>query len=203
MSIEKDWDKLNEGQDDDLSSLLRPSKLSGLSSKNPLEKIRKNLLKNILSVAIICTGYIAIIIYFRIWQVQLSIGLVLLFSLWGLYTAIVQYKKLKTTVSVSPVLDELKRHHESITAWMKAQQRVALLIYPISAAGGFMLGGVLGSGKTVEVFLSKPFVIVALIIAVAILTPAAHYLAKWMCKYSFGKHLDALKENIEALEAEK
>lgn len=203
MSIEKDWNKLNEGQDSDLSSLLKSSKLSGLSSKNPLEKIRKNLLKNILSVGIICIGYIAILIYFRIWQVQLSIGIVLLFSLWGLYTAIIQYKKLRTTITELPVLDELKRHHESISIWIKTQQRVALLIYPISAAGGFMLGGVLGSGKSVETFISKPKVMIALVIAVAVLTPAAHYLAKWMANYSFGKHLNALKENIKALEEEK
>jgi hypothetical protein len=203
MSIEKDWGKLNEGQDDDLSSLLKPSKLSGLSSKNPLEKMKKNLLLNMLSVSIICIGYIIVIIYFRIWQVQLSIGVVLIFSLLGVYTAFVQYKKLKANISERPVLDELKRHHESINTWIKTQQRVALLIYPICAAGGFMLGGVVGSGKTVEQFMGKSFVIIILLITIVIITPAAYYLAKRMCQYSFGKHLDALKENIKALEEEK
>jgi hypothetical protein len=203
MSIENDWDNLNKGQDEDLTSLLKSSKLIGFTSKNPLEKIKKNLLKNMISVGIICIAYVAIIIFFKIWQVQLLIGVVLLFSTWGGYTAFIQYKNLQTTISTASVLDELKRHHNSITVWIKTQQRVALFIYPISAAGGFLLGGVIGSGKSVTFFLSKPSVLIALIIAIIILTPAAHYLAKWMCKSSFGKYLDALQQNIAALEDEK
>lgn len=203
MSIENDWDNLNKGQDDDLSSLLKSSKLLGFSSKNPLEKIKKNLLKNMIYVGIICIAYVAIIIHFKIWQVQLLIGVVLLFSIWAGYTAFIQYKNLQTTISTASVLDELKRHHKSITVWIETQQRVALFIYPISAAGGFLLGGVIGSGKSVAFFLSKPYVLIALIIAMIVLTPAAHYLAKWMSKTSFGKHLDALQQNIAALEDEK
>lgn len=112
--------------------------------------------------------------------------------------------KIDTTVSSdSSVLVELKRHYQSITDWLKTQQKVALLIYPISAAGGFMLGGALGSGKPVEIFMRMPSSLIALVIALIILVPACYYLAKWMFTYSFGKHLKALEENIKALEEEK
>jgi len=153
---------------------------------------------------LICLLYMVVIYYFRIWQVQLCTILVLCFSLWALYTAYLQYKNINSTVSaINPVLQELKRHHQSITAWMDTQQRVALFFYPVSAAGGFMLGGVSESGKTVTEFMSKPLVWVALLIALAVLVPACWYLTKWMFKYSFGKHLKSLKENIDALESEK
>ena len=204
MSIEKTWGEINDPQDNDLSSLLQSSTLPKLSSHNPLVKIKKNLLNNMVAAVLICMLYIFVIFYFQIWQVQIAIGLVLIFSLWALYTAYQQYKKLNTTVSShSSVLDELKRHYQSITNWMNTQQKVALYIYPVSAAGGFMLGGVLGSGKPVAAFMQKPFVLIVLLIAIIILVPVCWYMAKWMFNYSFGKHLKALKKNIDALEEEK
>lgn len=204
MSINKTWGDINGPQDDDLSSLLKASALSNISSHNPLEKIKKNLLLNIIFGLLICLLYIMLIFYFRIWQVQLCILVVLLFSLWAVYTAYLQYKNINSAISpVNPVLHELKRHYQSITNWMSTQQRVALFIYPVSALGGFMLGGVSGSGKPVAVFMSKPLVWVALFIALVVLVPACWYVTKWMFKYSFGKHMKTLKENIIALEAEK
>jgi hypothetical protein len=65
-----------------------------------------------------------------------------------------------------------------------------------------MLGGVIGSGKPVSVFMHKPLFFITLIIAVIVLVPACYYLAKWMFKCSFGKHLQALKDNIDELESE-
>jgi hypothetical protein len=204
MSIKKTWDEINDPQDNDLSSLLHASTLTKLSSHNPLVKIKRNLLYNMVAAIFICMLYLFVIFYFQIWQVQITIGVVLIFSLWALYTAYQQYKKLNTNVSShSSVLDELKRHYQSITTWMNTQQKVALFIYPVAAAGGFMLGGVLGSGKPVALFMSKPVMLITLAIAIAVLVPLCWYMAKWMFNYSFGKHLKALKKNIDALEEEK
>lgn len=204
MSIEKIWSEINDPQDDDLTSLLRKSTFSNAASHSPLEKIKKSLVMNMTSAVLICLLYVAVIIYFRIWQVQLAMSVVLFFSLWALYTAFQQYRQLNTAVSSSsPLLVEMKRHYESITRWMNVQQRVALFIYPVSAAGGFMLGGVLGSGKPVSYFMGKPMILLTLVICIIVLVPACYFLAKWMFNYSFGKHLKTLKQNIDALEEEK
>lgn len=204
MNIKKIWGDINDPQDRDLASLLQVSKLSKFSSHSPLEKIKKNLLMNMIWTILICLIYVVVLFYFQIWQVQICIGLVLLFSLWALYTAYQQYIHINSAVSAgNTVLHELKRHYQSINDWMNTQQRVALLVYPISAAGGFMLGGVLGSGKPVEVFMHKPFMLIILLITIAVLVPVCWYMAKWMFNYSFGKHLKTLKNNINALEEEK
>lgn len=203
MSIENSWNQIDDQQDDDLSSMLQSPVLSKLSSHNPLEKIRKNLLINMTWAFLICLLYIGVIIYFHIWQVQIPIFVVLIFTLWGLYSGYQIYSQIKTGVSTAPLLPELKRHHQTINTWIQTQQRVGLFIYPVSAAGGFMLGGVLGSGKPVEVFMSKPIVLITLAISIIVLVPACYYLARWMSNYSFGKHLTALQENIRELEAEK
>jgi len=204
MDIKKIWGEINDPSDQDLSALLQTTKLSKFSSHNPLEKIKKNLLVNMIWTLLICLIYVLIIFYFQIWQVQICIGLVLLFSLWALYSAYQQYKHINSCIPAgNTVLDELKRHYQSITDWMHTQQRVALLVYPVSAAGGFMLGGVLGSGKPVEIFMQKPAMLAALLITILVLVPGCWYLAKWMFNHSFRKHLKTLKNNINALEEEK
>lgn len=204
MSINKTWEAINDPHDDDLSSLLKTTRLSKISSHNPLEKIKKNLLLNMILALFICGLYIWVIFTFRIWQVQLAIFIVLIFSLWAIYTAYHQYKRIGTIISSSSsLLSEMKRHYASIMDWMSLQQRVALFIYPVSATGGFMLGGAEGSGKPVAEFMSKPLILIVLVIALLVLVPACYYLAKWMFKISFGKHLAVLKRNIEELEEEK
>jgi len=204
MSIENIWGSINNKQDDDLTSLLHTSKISKFSSHNPIAKIRKNLLMNMIWGVLICLFYLFVIIFFPYWQVQVLISIVLIFSLWALYTAYIEYKKISTTISsTNSVLDEMKRHLHSVTTWMKLQQRVALFIYPVSAAGGFILGGVMGSGKPVHVIMSKPVMYVILLVTIIILVPICYLIAKWMFNKSFGKHLDALKINISALEEEK
>ncbi len=204
MTNSNNWNDLNDQQDDDLSAMLQPQSLSKPGSQNPLMKIKKNLRINIIFASVICLLYIIILVYFQLWQVQLSIGLVLLFSLWALYTAFQQFRTLATLVSpANPLLAELKRHHQSINRWMNTQQKVALFIYPVSAAGGFMLGGFLGSGKPIDEFMSKPAMQIALLVSIIVLVPVCYYLSRWMCRQSFGKHLDALGKNITALEAEK
>lgn len=204
MNIEKNWNEINGNADDELSSLLKETKLSKLSSSSPLEKIKGALVMNMIWVSAICIGYVFIIAYFHIWQVQVLMGIVLAFSLWGLYSAFIQHKKIKTTAAPgASLLHEMKRHYHSISRWMKLQERIGLFIYPFSAAGGFLFGGVLGSGKTVEAFMGRPSVYITLFITIAVLVPAGYFLAKWMFKKSFGKHLAALGENIKALEEEK
>lgn len=204
MNIEESWKEINGGEDADLSKLLASANLSKLRPDNTLQKIKKNLLINIWWGLLICILYVFVIIKFQYWQVQAALIIVLVFTLWAIYTAWQEYKK--TGVQISPansMLDELKHHYNSLQRWMDIQLRVALFIYPISAAGGFMLGGAIGSNKPIAVFMGKHVVQIALVVTIAILVPACHWLAKWMFKISFGKCLKQLEQNIQQLEAEK
>ena len=204
MSAEQIWSDMGKDKDNDLSSLIKRARLSGRPSKNPLQKIRQGLLINIGWGILISMGYVAVIFYFPIWIVQLCMGVVLLFTIWAVYTAWIQYKKLQLLqTATGTLLDEMRNYYDSVTEWMRTQQRVALFIYPVSAAGGFFLGGVLGSGKPVEYFMSKPFFMITLVVCVVVLVPVCYYIARWLFNFSFGKYLRALKQNITALEEEK
>lgn len=199
MSIENNWRQLNEKKDDELSFLLQSGKFRKLHSSNPLQKIKNNLVISIIWAVLIAAAYIYVMIQFPQWPVLLCIGVVLLFTLWAAYTAYLQYRSIQLFVIENSLLAEMEKHYAGINNWMKAQMKVAVLVYPVAAVGGFMIGGMLGSGKSIEWFLSKPIVIISLVITIAVLVPLSMWLAKWLFKKSFGKHLKLLKKNIDEL----
>lgn len=203
MNIDNNWNNGGNNSDEDLNALINIKRINKLSSKNPLENIKSNLILNIILGLAICILYVFILFYFPIWQVQLTIVITLIFSLWAIYTAFLEYKKINTNVSAdNSLLVELKNHHSSLTDWMKTQQRVGIFIYPISAIGGFMLGGTIGSGKDVTSFMVKPSILLILLGVLIILVPLCHLMAKWMFNCSFGKHLKSIDQKIKDLESE-
>ena len=63
----------------------------------------------------------------------------------------------------------------------------------------FILGGVEGSGKPVEVFLYNPKMLLVLGVTLLILVPLCYYGARWMFNYAYGKHLKKLKQLMDEL----
>jgi len=199
MSIEKTWRDINEQPDEALLSLLKPKALNQLQSKNPLNTIRKNLLRNGIMGVIISCFYIFCIVSFPYWQIQTCIGAVLLFTIWATVGAFRLRKAIDGNVETLSLLEEMQRHYTNIQQWINSQKWAGLIIYPVSAAGGFMLGGVMGAEKPVDEIMSKPVMIWALLICMAILTPIGYFLAKWLSHKAFGRHLKVLKQNIDDL----
>lgn len=50
----------------------------------------------------------------------------------------------------------MERNFNSFQKWGLLQQKLSLFVFPVAAAGGFILGSTIGSGKLVEVFLYNP-----------------------------------------------
>ena len=200
MSLEELW-KDAGGGDDDLSSLIKPG-LSKFSSKDPLVKLKRNLLAGAILGLLVAAVYIFIMVKFPVWQVFFCIGIVFAFTIWASLKSFLLYKEISRTIPNASLLQELESHYAKIKKWMSIQQQVGLLIYPVSAAGGFMIGGSVGAGKSITEVMQKPAMIIALLIALAILVPLCFYLAKWMNKKAFGKYAEQLKQNIGRLKSE-
>ena len=167
MSLEELWRDTSEG-DVDLSSLIKPG-LSKLSSKDPLFKLKRNLLAGAILGLLIAAVYIFIIVKFPVWQVFLCIGIVFSFTLWASIKSFLLYKDMSRIIPGNNLLQELENHYSKIKRWMSIQQQAGLLIYPVSATGGFMIGGSVGAGKSITEVMQKPGMIIALLIALIIL----------------------------------
>jgi len=170
-------------------------------SVSPLAKLRRGLIINTIWGVFISLLYVYILWAYRYPTVQVAILVVLAFTIWVIIGA---YQILKETnnnqVADKPLLVLMKQYHSSIERWMRIQQRMALFIYPISITGGFLLGGVIGSGLSPEAFLGQPYIWLALVICIAILVPASYYLAKWLFKITFGTDLKILQTLIGEME---
>lgn len=199
MSIEKTWKDIDEQSDETLLSLLKPQALGKLASKNPLSIIRKNLFRNGIMGVIISCFYIFCIVSFPYWQIQTCIGAVLIFTVWATLGAFRLRSSIDGNVETLPLLEEMERHYNRINQWINSQKWAGLIIYPVSAAGGFMLGGVMGAQKPVDEIMSKPVMVWAMLICIAVLVPMGYFLAKWLSHKAFGQHLKALKQNIDDL----
>lgn len=200
MSFEEIWKKAGEG-DNDLSSLIKPG-LSRLPSKDPLVKLKRNLLGSSVLGVLIGAVYIFVMAKFPVWQVFLCIGIVFVFTIWASIESFLLYKEMRKKITDNNLLQELESRYHKIKKWMNVQQQVALFIYPVSGTGGFMIGGSVGAGKSITEVMQKPVIIIALLISLAVLVPLCYFLAKWMCKKAFGKYAEQLKKNIEILKSE-
>lgn len=200
MNLEEQWKDIN-AEDEDLSSVISKG-VKSISSKDPLQKIKRNLLVNAVFGILISAGYVFILIKFPVWQVLVCIGIVLLFTLWATWRGLLLFTAMNKTAGSNTLVQEMERHYNGITQWINLQKQAGWLIYPVSAAGGFMIGGAIGAGKTIDEVMNKPMMVVALLITIAVLVPLCFYLAKWMSKKAFGDYAAQLKQNIDLLKKE-
>ena len=200
MDLEHIWKK-GGGEDEQLNRLLQGAVLQKLPSKLPLQKLKKALLGGMVWAVLITTGYGVLFFFTAIWQVRLALVIVSAFNLWILRDTWQLYKRTNANITPTHTLkQELQRNYDSFRRWWRLQERVSLFIYPIAVAGGFILGGSLGSGKPVEEFLYRTKMLIALGICLVVLVPACYYLARWMFNYAYGKYLKNLQGLIAELE---
>jgi hypothetical protein len=199
MNIENIWQQGSKN-DDELNTLLTTSDFSKLQSRLPLKQLKLNLLIGIVWALLLSVGYMVVFFLFSIWQVYVSLCVLIVFNAIIILSSWRLYKKTPSVISTSNSLkEELSLHHDSFQQWWSVQQKFSLFVYPIAIAGGFILGGNLGSGKPVEEFLYNSKMLVALGITILVLVPLCYFGAKWMFNYAYGKHLKKLKSAIDEL----
>jgi hypothetical protein len=109
------------------------------------------------------------------------------------------YRKINTDLPVDQSLRAALTHtHTFISENIRFQERVALFIYPVAATAGFLMG--LASGGDVDALLQKKAVLVILLVMIAILTPLAFYLARWLYNVSYRSCLVEIKQLIDELD---
>lgn len=199
MDIENVWQR-SGGSDDSLNKMFQQKDFSNLHSKLPLKKLKNNLLMGLIVAVFITALYVVLFYFIEIWQVHVALVIAILFNIlvgfdtWKLYTNINV-----NVSSTNSLKDELQKNYLGFQKWWRIQERLGLFVYPIAATGGFILGGVEGSGKSVEAFLYNPKMLLVLGVTLLILVPLCYYGARWMFNYAYGKHLKKLKKLMDEL----
>ena len=186
MDLRQVWKKLEEDK-------LKVPVLGAIevrrTSKHPVQKLKNSYLITTAFAVLFLIGFIVIFFVFHEPLVKISLALVILGYVFFLVTNLSMYRKIRVDLPVDRNLKAVLKHtHDFITSNIHFQERVALFIYPIAGAAGFLMGGSIGSGD-LDRMLKERIVIILLILILIILTPLCYYLTKWMYKVSYGKCL--------------
>ncbi|MBI1343458.1 MAG: hypothetical protein GC171_11045 [Terrimonas sp.] len=190
-------------EDEYLQQLLQPGRLKKLHSKNPLAILKRKLKGSMVWAVLITAGYIILLFQIKSLLVLMALIVLILFNLYIMFITVRLILRIEPDIRPrANLLDELRRHYNDFMQWWDIQRKTALFIYPVAASGGFIYGGLVGSGKTVPELFEKPVMWIFLLVSLLVLVPLCHWMAKWMFRLAYGKHLQQLKENIDALEQE-
>ncbi len=198
MDLENIWK--SSGESDKILHQALHKDISTMQSKLPLKKLKNSLLSGMVWAVLITAGYMALYFFVNIWQVYIALTTLIVFNIWIMIESWKLYKSIPETITPGlSVKQELEKNYAGFKDWWRIQQRVSLFVYPIAVAGGFILGGTLGSGKSVEAFLYKPQMLMILAITIAVVVPVCYFGAKWMFGIAYGKHLNNIKMLISEL----
>lgn len=203
-NAENNWKKIGTEPDADFNALLSSTSLHKSGMGSPLKSIKKKLLLHLWLSISIGLFFATLFVLFSSWQLRLILALLTSYTFWLCASIFQLYNSIP--VALLPgitLLNELQQQHLAIDNWIKVHIRSALYIYPFSAAGGFMLGGMLGAGKEVGELMTKPFFIITLILVSVVLVPVGHYITRWLFKRTFGTHMAQLEQNIADLQNPK
>jgi ABC-type bacteriocin/lantibiotic exporter with double-glycine peptidase domain len=95
----------------------------------------------------------------------------------------------------------LKQVFDNTMSTLTFQRKASIILYPLAATAGFLIG--LAEERDAATLMQKWQVILALAIAIIILTPSCYLLARWMEKVSYGKYLNQLRELIQQFEKDE
>jgi len=169
------------------------------SSSHPLEKLKSGYLIAITLSLVFLTAFIVLIFLFQEMIVRLSLVCVIFSYVFFLITNFSLYAKIKTKLPVDQsLLATLSHTVDLVTANIRFQERAALLVYPVMATSGFLMGG--SAGGDVVSMMQKEGMIFILLGVVIILTPLCYLLSHWMFKVSYGKWLRELKDVLAELQ---
>lgn len=200
MDLDKIWGELgNEAGDSGL--IKHPAALQDVKSLHPLIEVRNKLrITNVFGI-VISVGYIILMLIYPFWQVLLGFSVVLTFNIVFIVQGIKIRRQLPKSVDAGhSMLHEMKLHHAAVSKWIANQMYAARYVFPVAAATGFMMGGVWGSGKTIEQLFTKPVFPIMMIISAMLFSFAGMWLARKMFDLSYKKFLDRLQWNIDQLE---
>ncbi len=202
MDLHEAWKKLEEEHLEKPANWKTVEHPEKSRSKHPVIRLKKSLETTLVFAVVFLVLFIVLIFIFDPWLVKLFIGIIIgayVFFTWYNY---ITYRDLNLQWQQAfegSLKSALQNIHSIIYKSIRFQEKAALFIYPFSVMAGYMMG--LSEYNNFEQDIQETRVLIALLIAIIILTPACYYLAKWMYKISYDKYLDQLKKLIEEMDS--
>ena len=197
MEIKSSWQEMDKEKD------LLPKgdikKGMHLKKEDVIRKLNKRLAWKIAFTAIFTPFY-----FLAIFIVASLIGKALfafigLFHILGLIFFLRQYRIAKAfDPSQMSVRQVLQGYLENIHKTVRLEERAGLFLYPFAGSAGFVFS--LSQAGKMDEALANPKIWLVLLVTLLIITPIAHYSAKWLNKKTFKSYTDLLETRLALLD---
>lgn len=148
-------------------------------------------------------GLVFLSLIFVMDQMIVKAGLIVITFFYGILF-IVNWRVLRKIKrlhqSDEKVLNVLQGVHAIVSQTIKFQQKLSWVFFPICVAGGFVLG--VSMKKDAAAMMVQPKFYLSLMVTMAVITPAAYFLSKWLTKISHGKYLKQIEDLIVQTKAD-
>lgn len=198
MNLEEAWKNLETDKKAVSSTELKKSMRT--KPHYLMEKITRGLFWKIVFIALSLPIFSIMAFWVNHWlPIALFSVLILAYFIGGIYM-IKRYRQLKRYIVMSGnVRQNLESYISHAEKTLKTEEITGLMLYPIAGAAGYFFS--LLSRMSFEEALSQAYVWYTLVICLLILTPLGYWLARWMNKVRFDKHLTILKQRLRELDA--
>jgi ABC-type multidrug transport system fused ATPase/permease subunit len=197
MEIKNSWQELNREE----NLLPKGDIVKGmhLKKEDVIRKLNKRLAWKIVFTAVLTPFY-----FLAVYIVASLIGKALftfigLFHIAGLVFFIRRYRIAKAfDPGAMSAKEVLKAYLENIRKTVSLEERAGLLLYPFAGAAGYVFS-LSQAGKMEEAMASAEMWLV-LLITLIVITPLAHFSAKWLNRKTFKAYTDLLEKRLAQLE---
>jgi hypothetical protein len=201
MDLRQTWQQSQGNGKEKLEDFL-PGKGLDHSSTHPLHHLRRNMFFGFIWAVLISLGYLVLMFVFPMWPIIAGLAVVLAFNLYFMLRSYRLYRQLPALLNGHNSLRQgLEQFYGAFMETNRLTMFAAKFVYPVAAAAGFMLGGVLGSGKSLETLFQKPVFPLSMIGVAVLITPFALKLAARLTEAAYGKYLRQLKDHLDELVA--
>lgn len=165
-------------------------------SKHPVRKLFNAFLGALLFVVFFEGIFVYLFVKSDHPLVQLFLALVIIAYVFFFVVNYKVFRSIQNGIDLSGNINEtLRSIYNSVTSGLAFQRKASLIIYPIAASAGFLLGF---STQKDPSRVIQEWYLLAIMIGVSIaLTPLSYWLARWMEKISYQKYCDQLKALID------
>lgn len=200
MDIQQAWNRLNE-------QVFNPGEPTPVAigdlmrhpQNSPLTILRRNAKINMMFAGAFFVIFCVLFVRFPQFYLRLCLGIMMAVYLSGVFFTAVRVKRLPPVPDMNEtLLTVMKAYYDQLSAWVGWQQKIALFLYPVAGASGYLLS--LATRGNMDALLQSPDILWKIGVAMLVALPMGYWLGRRMTQTAFGQYLDQLKANIDVLE---
>lgn len=198
MDLHKAWKSL-----DQQNTAAAPSKQELLEAINkesqlPLNALRKRLQVKLGYVVVFTVGYAALALYINNSLVQTLFSFVVAIHIAFIAVFAKELMAMQNAKNTGKnLLRTLQSNYHHVKKVLRYEEWYGMVIFPVIIPAGMLLGQLIANPSADVIISTKRLLLMILLIATV--GPLGHLVARKMNKFAFGKYLNQLKQNIEAL----